>query len=256
MVDTLERARPQTDIEVGAREAYYTICPVFAASNVAQEFGWVEEEFRKLGAKLSYLRSLPPERGYLPHFSHQFPHLFRDGGNIPSIWAKADVTDTTLIGLTAAHHGGHILVRSDGDVRRIADLKGQRFGLSRSRNAAKIDWWRATSEQGILLALKLAGLQRGDVEIIDIANEDRGFGEAVRPSDLWTKRRREDLHFTPEVLALQAGEVDAVFASNGRALALVQTGAFKAVEDFSRYPDWTLQVSNSPYAPRCAPGAG
>jgi len=247
MVDTLERPRTQAAVTVGEREAYYTICPTFVASNVAQELGWIEDEFREIGAKLSYLRSLPAEQGYLPHFSHALDHLFRDGGNIPSIWAKADVTDTTLIGLTAGHHGGHIVVRADATARGVADLKGRRFGLSRSSNAAKVDWWRATSEQGILLALRLAGLERDDVDILDVANEDRGFGGAARPSELW-KHRRNDLFFTPEVRALQAGEVDAVFASNGRALALVATGAFKIVEDFSRYPDWTLQVSNSPYA--------
>ncbi len=255
MVEVLERPASPTDAgsreaatpEATTREAWYTICPTFVASNVAQEFGWIEEELRKVGAKLSYLRSLPVEQGYLPHFSHRFGNLFRDGGNIPSIWAKADDVDTTLIGLTESHHGGTIVVRANHSDHRVADLKGRRFGLSRSANGAKIDWWRATSHQGILNALGLAGVASDDIEIIDIANADRGFGEAARPSALWAERRGE-LVFTPEALALQAGEVDAIFASHGRALGLVRTGAFKIIEDFSRYPDWTLQVSNSPYA--------
>jgi ABC-type nitrate/sulfonate/bicarbonate transport system substrate-binding protein len=241
------RSAANAPIKVGEREAYYTICPVFSASNVAQELGWIEEEFRKIDAKLSYLRALPSEQGYLPHFSHRFDHLFRDGGIIPSIWAKADVTDTTLIGLTRAHHGGVVLVRADADIYSVAGLKGRRFGLSKSLNVEKVDWWRATGERGILLALRLAGLQRGDVEILDIANPDTGFGNAARPSDLWRQRRRDDLVFTPEVKALEAGEVDAVFTSHGRGQALERTGRFKVVEDLSRYPDWTLQVSNSPY---------
>lgn len=249
MVDLLERPTPSAlaPITVGAREAWYTICPTFVASNVAQEFGWIEEELRRVGASLSYLRALPVEQGYLPHFSHRFAHLFRDGGNIPSIWAKADNVDTTLVGLTETHHGGTIVVRADDAARSVAALKGRRFGLSKSANPAKIDWWRATSEQGILKALALAGLSRADVEIDDIANEDRGFGEASRPSALWAKRRG-DLVFTPEARALEAGEVDAIFASHGRALGLERTGRFKQVEDFSRHPDWSLQVSNSPYA--------
>lgn len=247
MVDVLERPTVSAAATAPAREAWYTICPTFVATNVAQEFGWIEEELRKVGAKLSYLRSLPIEQGYLPHFSHRRANLFRDGGNIPSIWAKADNVDTTLIGLTESHHGGTIVVRADDPARRVAALKGRRFGLSKSANSAKIDWWRATSEQGIVNALRLAGLARGDVEIIDILNDDHGFGEASRPSELWAKRRG-DLVFTPEALALQAGEIDAIFASHGRALGLVRTGAFKIIEDFARHPDWTLQVSNSPYA--------
>ncbi|MFT0861361.1 ABC transporter substrate-binding protein [Ancylobacter sp. G4_0304] len=250
MADILDRPAPAATTPApttATRQAWYTICPTFVASNVAQEFGWIEEELRKVGASLSYLRGLPVEQGYLPHFSHRFEHLFRDGGNIPSIWAKADNVDTTLIGLTEARHGGTIVVRADDPAPRVAALKGRRFGLSKSDNPAKVDWWRATSEQGVLNALRLAGLTREDVAIVDIAQEDRGFGAAARPSELWA-RRRADLVFTPEARALQAGEVDAIFASHGRALGLVRTGSFKIVEDFSRYPDWTLQVSNSPYA--------
>lgn len=247
MVEVLER-KPAGKVEVGAREAYYTICPVFSASNVAQELGWIEEEFQKIGARLSYLRALPPEQGYLPHFSHQLDHLFRDGGNIPSIWAKADVSDTTLVALTAAHHGGQIVVRADSGIHTPADLKGRRFGLYKSRNPDKVDWWRATGERGILLALKLAGLAREDVEIVDAPHEDRGFGNASRPSELWRQRTRDSLVYTAEVEALKRGEVDAVYTSHGRGVALERTGLFKAIEDFSRHPDWTLQVANSPYA--------
>lgn len=247
MVEVLERNPATRSVEVDAREAYYTICPTFVASNVAQELGWIEEEFRKVGAKLSYLRALPPELGYLPHFGHQLDHLFRDGGNIPSIWAKADVTDTTLLGLTASHHGGQILVRADADIASVADLKGRRFGISKSLNTGKVDWWRATSERGILVALRLAGLSRADVELIDVTHEDKGFGHASRPSELWAQRRT-DLFYTPEVNALKEGKVDAVYTSHGRGQALERSGAFKAIEDFSRYPDWTLQVANSPYA--------
>lgn len=248
MTDVLERNSSKSAVSVGAREAYYTICPVFAASNVAQELGWIEEELGKVGAKLSYLRALPPEQGYLPHFSHQFEHLFRDGGNIPSIWAKADVTDTTLLALTAGHHGGQILVRSDSDIYRVADLKGRKFGLYKSQNQDKVDWWRATSERGILVALRLAGLDRTVVEIVDAPHEDRGFGNASKPSQLWATRSRDDLVYTAEVKLLEAGTVDAVYTSHGRGQALERTGRFKVIEDFSRYPDWTLQVANSPYA--------
>jgi len=43
-------------------DALYTICPVFVASNVAAEKGWLQEEFEKSGVSLRYLRSLPDIR--------------------------------------------------------------------------------------------------------------------------------------------------------------------------------------------------
>lgn len=248
MTTRLPTVRTSKRVKIGAREAYYTICPVFVASHIAVEFGWLEEEFIRIGAKLSYLRGLDPSVGWLPHFNHTLDHLFRDGGNIPSISARADVTDTLLIGLTAGHHGGSILVRQNADIHRVADLAGKKFGLYRSLNKYKVDWWRATGHRGLDLALNLAGLSKRDIQVVDIETQEQAVGGARRPSELWSDSRRAEIAFTPEVKALAEGKVDAVYTSEGRALRLQRTGAFKVIEDFSRYPDWTLQVANSPYA--------
>lgn len=234
--------------EIGAREAYYTICPVFVASHVALEFGWIEEELARIGAKLSYLRALDPAIGWLPHFDNRLPHLFRDGGNIPSIWARADRSNTTLLGLTWNPQGGVIVTRVGSGIGRVGDLKGRRIGLYRSRVEAKVDWWRATGDRGIELALRLAGLTRADVEIVDVDATEQPIGSAARPSALWSEQRRRDIAFTPEIAALATGRVDAVYASHGRALRLVATGEYTVIEDLARHPDWTLQIANSPYA--------
>ncbi|MBE2213938.1 MAG: ABC transporter substrate-binding protein [Opitutaceae bacterium] len=227
---------------------HYTICPVFAASNVALELGWIEEELKKVGASLNYLFSVSDEAHFLPHFSHEHPNLFRDGGNIPSIWAKADRADTTLVGLTWSRQGGHVVVRSDSNIHRVADLKGRRFGIYKSNNANKVDWWRATAHRGILLALDIAGLKDSDVQLVDVSDAaDTAWGGGARPADVWASRS-EDRRLGPEAVAVRAGTVDALYTSHGRALSLVQTGQYKIIEDLGRHPDWTLQVNNSPYA--------
>lgn len=234
----------------------YTICPIYVASHVAVELGWLGEEIAKAGGKLGYLRA-KADNGFLPHFSHRHDDFFRDGGNIPAIWAKADQADTTLLGLTASPAGGgQILVRARSGIRRVADLRGRKIGLSKSLNIGKIDWWRATSERGIELALALAGLSREDVRLHDVAHDDSHFftseeqpeNRPQNPAEGWARLRAKTIPgFVPEVQALRDGEVDAVYTNFGRAIALQRTGLFTVVEDLGRHPDWTVQASNSPW---------
>ncbi|HIJ62370.1 MAG TPA: ABC transporter substrate-binding protein [Rhodospirillaceae bacterium] len=227
-------------------DVYYTICPVLNAANVAVELGWLDEEFRRVGARAIYLRSLPENAGYIPHFTHSLPNLFRDGGAIPTIQARADLTSTKLIGLTWTQTGGEVVVRADTDIHSVKDLKGRRIGLFKSLNSAKIDFQRATAERAVELALKLSGLAVQDVEIVDITDtDDQPHDPAGKPAELWVQRR--DAYHGPEVAALATAKVDAIFSSGGRSLTLVESGQYKVIEDLSRYPDWTLQVANGPY---------
>lgn len=229
-------------------DIYYTICPVFAASNVALELGWIDEELKKVGAKLNYLFSGADDAHYLPHFSHRHENLFRDGGNIPSIWAKADNTDTTLVALTWSRQGGNIVVRADSGITRVAELKGRKFALYQSDHSGKVDWWRATADRGIELAFQLHGLTRQDIQFVNTADEDRPWGDGGKPADVWAQRTIERKIYGPEGVALRDGKVDALYTSEGRAQTLAATGQFKVIEDLGRNPDWTLQVNNSPYA--------
>jgi ABC-type nitrate/sulfonate/bicarbonate transport system substrate-binding protein len=237
----VEKIRPQsTD---GLTEVLYTICPVLNASNVAVELGWLDEELARVGARGVYL---PDNAGWIPHYTHGFPNLIRDGGAIPTIQAKADLTPTRLFGLTWAQTGGEIVVRAGSGLHRVADLRGRRIGLFKSLNRDKIDFQRATAERGIELALGLAGLGRSDVEIVDIESaDDHRPPSAARPAELWAGLR--DDFDGAEVRALSEGRVDAIHSSGGRSLKLVESGRFVVIEDFARHPDWTLQVANGPY---------
>lgn len=222
----------------------YTICPVLVASNVAVELGWLEEELKKVGSNLTYLGALPESVGFLPHFSHKLDNFFRDGGNIPAIWARADHSDTRLIGLTPSVGAGHILVRVDSGINRIEDLRGRKIGLYRSLNAGKVDFWRGTAERGIELALALHGLTRDDAEIVDLADADETFFRGSKPSEVFNTL---PVFAQVEPDALLSGQVDAIYSYPGRTRVLEATGRFKAIEDLDRHPDWTLGVANSPW---------
>jgi ABC-type nitrate/sulfonate/bicarbonate transport system substrate-binding protein len=230
-----------------AAEAVYTICPVFTASAVAAELGWLQEAFEEAGVPLRYLRALPASVGFLPHFTHSLDTLIRDGGNIPALWAHGDVQPTTLVGLTVSPLSGHLAVRARDGLRRVEDLRGRRIGLPTNPDPAKVDWYRATAHRGALVSLALHGLGPKDVLFVDVPNPERiaRAGAFERPSQVWLASRGD--FGGVEEQALADGRVDAIFVRSGRAQALEATGRFALLEDLAARPDSTLTHLNSPW---------
>lgn len=240
------------------KEVYYTNCPLVSASNVDQELGWVREEFKKIGVKYSFLRSVR-ENDWYPHYIHNLDNLFRFGGLFPPIQVHADIRRTRLLGVTHVYEGGVMMVRSRDNIYRMSDLKGKKIGLSKSMNQIKNDWWRIQEHQGIELMLRLNGMTMKDVEIVEFPYADDWYNNPAmldpieNPSELWLKRdHKHDLAFRPLENALENGVIDAMY-SQSKVLSVLSetTGKFKSIEDLSKYPDWTLQVANVPAVITC-----
>jgi ABC-type nitrate/sulfonate/bicarbonate transport system substrate-binding protein len=231
-------------------EAIYTICPVLVASHIAVQKGWLESELKKVKGSLKYLWSLPAE-SWLSHFNHTLPNQFRDGGNIPAIHARSEGQRTKLIGLTFSNDGGQILTRVGSGINKVADLKGRQIGLYKREKTDRVDFWRATAERGILVALDLAGLKPSAVNIVDLAVGSPDYVSAApvkNPAERFKATTSgPNSHYGAEIDALLTGKVDAIYANRGRAHQFQRDGKVKAIEDLGRHPDWTLQVANSPY---------
>jgi ABC-type nitrate/sulfonate/bicarbonate transport system substrate-binding protein len=241
------------------KEVYYTNCPLVSASNVDQELGWTREEYKKIGVKYAFLRSAR-ENDWYPHYIHNLDNLIRFGGLFPPVHVQADIRRTRLLGLThAPQEGGCMMVRSRDDIYLMTDLKGKKIGLSKSMNRIKTDWWRIQEEQGIELMLRMNGMTRKDVKIVEFPYADDWYNDPKmldpmeNPSELWLKRdHKRDLAFRPLETALEKGVVDAIYTQSKPFQHLQEaTGKFKAIEDLSRYPDWTLQVANIPAVITC-----
>jgi ABC-type nitrate/sulfonate/bicarbonate transport system substrate-binding protein len=73
------------------------------------------------------------------------------------------------------------------------------------------------------------------------------------PSELWLRRdHKHDLAFRPLETSLENGTVDAIYTQSKVFQHLQEaTGKFKAIEDLSRRPDWTLQMANCPAVITC-----
>jgi ABC-type nitrate/sulfonate/bicarbonate transport system substrate-binding protein len=240
-------------------EVYYTNCPLVSASNVDQELGWTKEEYKKIGVNYQYLRARE-ENNWYPHYVHNMDNLIRFGGLFPPVHVHADIRRTKLLGVTQVYEGGVMMVRSRDDIYNMKELKGKKIGLSRSQNQIKTDWWGIQEEQGIELMLRMNGMTRDDVDIVEFPYPDDWYDKPEmmgppmeNPSELWLKRdHKHDLAFRPLETALENGAIDAMY-SQSKVLSVLSetTGKFKSIEDLSRYPDWTLQVANVPAAITC-----
>jgi len=241
------------------KEVYYTNCPLISASNVDQELGWVKEEYSKIGVDYAYFRSRR-ETNWYPHYIHNQENLIRFGGLFPPIHVQADIRRTRLLGLThVPTEGGCLMVRARDDIYRMSDLKGKKIGITKSLNTIKNDWWRIQEHQGILLMLRMNGMTEKDVKLVDFPYPDDWYDDPKMLEPLynpteWQLNRdhKNDLAFRPLETALLEGKCDAIYTQS-KVFQHIQeaTGKMKAVEDLSRYPDWTLQVANIPAAITC-----
>ncbi len=185
-------------------EVYYTNCPLVSASNVDQELGWTKEAYKKIGVNYQYLRARE-ENNWYPHYVHNMDNLIRFGGLFPPVHVHADIRRTKLLGVTQVYEGGVMMVRSRDDIYTMKELKGKKIGLSRSQNKIKTDWWGIQEEQGIELMLRMNGMTRDDVEIVEFPYPDDWYDKPdmmgppmENPSELWLKRdHKHDLAFSP-----------------------------------------------------------
>ena len=223
---------------------WYTRCPVPTASSIAIDRGWLDEEFGRESVRVSSLSESRLREVRESHFSHTLENLFRQGGNIPPIWAKSIGQDLSLIGFSWVDRFQAIIARQGSRIEQPSDLRGRRIGLPRRVND-QIDFWRATSLRGILTTLDLAGIEHRDVELVDLPVDETYLAPLAEhhSGSPWTARtlRRQQAR---EVFALIRGEVDAIFTSGPRGLDLQTLLDAHVVVDLGRHPDPRIRTSN------------
>jgi ABC-type nitrate/sulfonate/bicarbonate transport system substrate-binding protein len=199
---------------------WYTRCPVPTASSIAIEKGWLEREFAGDGIVIASLRAVSDRAVRESHFDHTQPRSFRQGGNIPPIWARSRGRDVRLIGLTWQKYYQVVISMPESGIATASDLKGRRLAVPRRIND-QIDFSRAGTIRGYLAALRSVGMSVDDVELVDLPVADLYIetGSESQRGQLFGARANRRFG-TRELLALIRGEVDAIFVSGGRGVDL------------------------------------
>lgn len=213
---------------------WYTRCPVPTASGIALDLGWLGDEFGQSGITLKSIRDSEDPKVQISHFSHTLPGLFREGGNVPAIWARSAGRDTVVVALTWVDEFQAILVRDDSPLRNLSDLKGRIIGLPRQAGE-RVDFARAMALRGIVTALDLGGFSTNDVVLHDIESVQPAFAGAAVGNG-----RFHEL----EASALAAGTVDAIYAKGAPGLGTARQHGFRILIDIGSHPDPARRINN------------
>jgi len=219
---------------------WYTRCAVPTASSLAFQQSWLQESFAAIDISLESVRASEDEAVRASHYDNSLRNQFREGGNVPAIWAKSIGQPTVVVGITWVEEFQAIVTRADSTLADIADLRGRNLGLPKHEGEL-VDHSRASALHGFITTLKIAGIAADDVNFVDIAaprlniRENPATGVLSGSDD----NRRSVLQ------ALDSGEIDAAYIKGPGAIKNIRKHGLKVLFEISAHPDPLAHVNNA-----------
>ncbi|MDN7182849.1 ABC transporter substrate-binding protein [Caballeronia sp. SEWSISQ10-4 2] len=226
---------------------WYTRCPAPTPFGITVQKGWLQEEFAADGIDVKALQDADDALIRRSHFTHSQPWSFRQGGNIPALWARAQGSDTRLIGLNWVDEF-QALITLDRQLGATPEaLAGRRFGFPRNTSANVVDFHRATALRGFSSLLDTVGVQFEDIVFVELPHAPRGLEDAKpagdAPLDAWLDAQRSH-EFAREAEALLRGEADIVFVKGATGLDIANLLNAKILVEISAQPNRLAHANN------------
>ena len=226
---------------------WVTRCPVPTATAIALHHGWFEKAYAPHGYKIQTLQDSRDPNIRAQHVYHDIKTLFREGGNVPAFWARAQNLKhkghdkTVVIGLTWVDEVQLLLARPNSGLNAPLDLKvlkGKTFGVSQAGGAhseGPIDIWRAMALRGYRTVLELAGLTHADITLKDLNAPHITWSVDRQRGGTWSSVSEE---------ALLNGDVDVIYAKGAPAIALQEKHGLDVVLDINSLKDPRHRINN------------
>lgn len=222
------------------QSVWYTRCPAPTPLSIAYQLGWVEQSFKQAGVGVRSIRDSKDPAVRESHFTHALDFSFRQGGNIPPLWARSGGRETRVVGITTTDEFQAIIALPGSGISKGTELFGRRIGVPR-KPGERIDFQLATALKGVVSALSLAGLSHQDVELVYLDSPEANLIETGNAAFLGLKRRYP---YTDEIIALAAGKIDAFFVKGAEGLVLANQLGAVVVSEFGFHPDPRIRVNN------------
>ncbi|WP_206077463.1 ABC transporter substrate-binding protein [Massilia sp. HP4] len=200
------------------------------ATGLAVSKGWLHAEFDAGATSLRSLEDAASRDIRLSYYHHGQTGLFREGGNVPALWARSEGQGAVVVGITWVDEYQGILVREGSGIEALADLKTKRLGLPLRRHAL-IDIHRASAQRGFTTALNVAGLDPRRARWAHIESPDFEFPQRDPGRDI-------------ELEALRSGYVDAVFLRGAQGYAAARDPSLRVIADLNLLEDPLQRVNN------------
>lgn len=226
---------------------WYTRCPAPTPFGIAAQKGWLQQEFAADGIDVKALQDADDVKIRRSHFTHTQPWSFRQGGNIPALWARAQGSETRLIGLSWVDEF-QALITLDRQLDASPEaLQGRRFGFPLNTRASVVDFHRATALRGFSSLLGVIGVQLEDIDLVDLPHTPRGLEDAKPSVDAsladWLDAQRSH-EFAREAEALLRGEADVVFVKGATGLDIANVLDAKILVEIGAQSNRVLHANN------------